>query len=105
VKAKQITLGEAWEEAMRIAFAMQHDKTRADAYDAETMWRNPENRTDAETSDAATKLASIGVPQEALWAFIGASPTTIARLEEDARRRASCSRRGRPCRCLREREK
>jgi hypothetical protein len=64
---------------MRIAFQVQGDTTRAEALDAETMWRNPENRTTPRSTDAAVKLASIGVPQEALWEYIGASPTTIAR--------------------------
>jgi hypothetical protein len=79
VRAKQLAFGEAWEEAMRIAFALRGDATRAEAYDAETLWRNPEQRSDAEVTDAAVKLASIGVPQEALWTFTGASPATIDR--------------------------
>jgi hypothetical protein len=82
VRAKHVTLGEGWEEVMRLAFGMQHDKTRADAYDAETIWKNPENRTDAELSDAAVKLASIGVPQEELWSFVGYSPMAIQRLKK-----------------------
>lgn len=79
VRGKMLPFGEGWEEAMRIAFLLEGDETRANAYDAETLWRNPENRSDAEVTDAAVKMASIGVPQEACWEFIGASPQKIAR--------------------------
>ena len=44
---------------------------------AETIWSNPESRSLAETTDAAVKMASIGVPRPALWEFIGATPQQI----------------------------
>lgn len=43
----------------------------------ETIWRNPEHRTEGELVDALTKMATIGVPQEALWERWGATPTEI----------------------------
>jgi hypothetical protein len=43
-----------------------------------TTWRNPEYRTEAELSDAATKALSNGVPHEAVWEkFYGATPDEI----------------------------
>jgi hypothetical protein len=45
----------------------------------ETMWRNPEFRTEGELVDALTKMSTLGVPQEALWERWGASQEEIAR--------------------------
>lgn len=78
-RLKMRPLGEAWEEIERLAFRFAGDDQRAAAIGMETMWRNPESRSQAETTDAAIKLQALGVPQEALWAYIGASPQEIAR--------------------------
>lgn len=89
VRAKHRGFGEAWEEAMRLAFLLEGDQTRGNAMDAETIWRNPESRSEAEITDAAVKKGTIGVPQEALWEYMGASPQQIKRWkkmrEEEAR--------------------
>jgi hypothetical protein len=54
-----------------------------------TTWRNPEYRTEAEMSDAATKALSNGVPHEAVWErFYGATPGRDPRLAQQARRQA-----------------
>jgi hypothetical protein len=45
----------------------------------ETIWRNPEFRTEGETVDALVKMQTLGVPQEALWERWGASQVEIAR--------------------------
>jgi hypothetical protein len=80
VRDKQDPFGEAHEEAMRIAFlAMDRNDPRATATDAETIWRDPESRSQAEVVDAALKMQSLGVPQEALWEKVGASPQEIDR--------------------------
>lgn len=79
VRRKMLSFGEGWEEAMRLAFAVEGDMTKAEEVDAEVIWANPESRIVGETVDAATKLASIGVPRPALWEYIGASPQQIAR--------------------------
>ena len=53
---------------------------RARDHRTEVMWRDPETRTEAERVDAITKLASVGVPQEALWARVpGVTPQMIER--------------------------
>jgi hypothetical protein len=79
VKRKQLSLGEGWEEAMRLAFAIEGDTSHAEAIDAEVIWSNPESRILAQVVDAAVKLGEIGVPRPALWEFTGASPQQIAR--------------------------
>lgn len=68
------TLEEAILAALRLAGDSRGDDTRA-----ETIWRNPEFRTEGETVDALTKMATLGVPQEVLWERWGATQTEIAR--------------------------
>jgi hypothetical protein len=77
VRRKQLSLGEGWEEALRLAFTIEGPRSKADAVAAETIWANPESRSVAETTDAAVKMSSIGVPRPALWEFIGATPQQI----------------------------
>lgn len=79
VRRKMRVFGEAWEQAIRLAFAVEGDTKRADDMECEVIWRNPETRAQAETVDAATKLTTIGVPEVALWEYIGATPQQIAR--------------------------
>jgi len=79
VRRKQLAFGEGWEEVMRLAFKVAGDAERAQAWDVETIWRNPESRSQAETVDAAVKLATIGVPRPALWEYVGATPQQIER--------------------------
>jgi pyrroloquinoline quinone (PQQ) biosynthesis protein C len=63
--------GAAWEEVMRVAFAMANDSRLDEGVVIETIWSDPENRTESEHIDAITKLAAIGVPNEALWEKTG----------------------------------
>jgi hypothetical protein len=77
VRRKQLSFGEGWEEAIRLAFAITGDSARAEATDVETIWHDPESRSTAEVVDAATKLSSIGVPRPALWEYVGATPQQI----------------------------
>lgn len=79
VKRKQLAFGEGWEEAIRLAFKVAGDDKRAEAWDCETIWMNPESRSTAEVVDAAVKLSSIGVPRPALWEYVGATPQQIER--------------------------
>jgi Phage portal protein, SPP1 Gp6-like len=78
VRRKQLAFGEGWEEAMRLAFMLAGDP-RADDWDCETIWMNPESRQTAEVTDAAVKMSSIGVPRPALWEYIGFTPQQIER--------------------------
>jgi len=79
VRRKQLSFGEGWEEAMRLAFAVEGDQRRAEMVEVETIWANPESRIVGETVDAAVKLGALGVPRPALWEYVGASPQQIAR--------------------------
>jgi hypothetical protein len=79
VKRKQVTFGETWEEAMRLAFAYRGDDARATASNAETIWADPESRSEGELVDALQKMRALGVPLEALWERWGASPQQIER--------------------------
>jgi len=79
VRRKMRVVGEAWEQAIRLAFQVEGDGERASDVGCEVIWRNPETRSQAETVDAATKLSTIGVPEVALWEYIGATPQQIAR--------------------------
>lgn len=79
VKRKQVTYGEAWEEAMRLAFAYRDDPLRAQAMDAEVIWADPESRSEGELVDALLKMRQLGVPLEAIWRRWGTSPQEIDR--------------------------
>ena len=83
VRRKMLSFGEGWEETMRLAFAVEGDTTKSELIEAEVIWANPESRIVGETVDAATKLASIGVPRPALWEYVGASPQQIERWKEE----------------------
>jgi hypothetical protein len=69
-------LGEDLEELDRLALRAAGD-TR-DLSRIEVVWRNPEFRTEGELVDALVKMATLGVPHEALWERWGASQTEIA---------------------------
>ncbi len=77
VKRKQIDFSDSWEEAMRLALKLAKKKTASEAVGAETIWRDPEYRSEGEMVDAAVKLRSLNVPTEAIWERIGASPRQI----------------------------
>jgi hypothetical protein len=79
VKQRARPMGEAFEEVMRLAFAAVGDGARAASSSAQTIWANPEFRTEGELVDALTKMATLGVPEEALWERWGATPQEIAR--------------------------
>jgi hypothetical protein len=74
---RQGDFGEAWEEVLRLAFLAVGDTKRGAIEDSETDWKDPETRTESEHIDALTKLASIGVPEEQLWADAGYTPQQI----------------------------
>jgi hypothetical protein len=80
--------GEGWERVMRLAFKVMKDK-RAEAWSAEVIWRDPENRTESQHMDALLKLKMIGVPTDQLLSDAGYTPQQIARFksmrEDDAK--------------------
>lgn len=70
--------GEAWEEVMRLCFKVLGDP-KADITDSETIWGDPEYRSESELADALVKRAAIGVPRQQLWEDAGYSQTQISR--------------------------
>ncbi len=44
----------------------------------QTVWRNPETRTEGELVDSLVKMRTLGVPLRALWERYGATPQEIA---------------------------
>lgn len=81
VQRKLRSFGESHEEMMRLAFLAIGDTQRAAATDMQTIWRNPEIRSEAEMADALAKLKSINVPDRFLWERYGFTPQEIARME------------------------
>ena len=77
-RAKMRFYGEAWEEVMRLCFKVLGD-ARAEAMATETIWADPEYRSESELADALVKRASIGVPRQQLWEDAGYSQVQIAR--------------------------
>jgi hypothetical protein len=71
------TAGEAIEDIVRLSRAAAGIAGEDEGL--ETIWRNPEFRTEGELTDSLVKMASIGVPHEALWERWGASPQEIER--------------------------
>lgn len=87
-RERMLHFGEAWERVMRLAFKVLKDP-RADAHGAEVIWRDPENRTEAQHMDALLKLQLIGVPRDQLLSDAGYTPQQIERFrsmrEQDAK--------------------
>lgn len=93
VRRKHISFGESLEEAQRLGFKLRGDE-RAEVRSSETIWRDPESRTEGELVDGLLKLKTIDVPIEALWERLGASPQQIKRwkvMGEDERLRAAAA--------------
>lgn len=83
VRRHAASFGESWEEVERLAFAALGDTERAGDMAAETIWRNPEARTEGELVDALLKMAQLGVPEKALWERWGATDREIKRWEAE----------------------
>jgi hypothetical protein len=78
---KKDAMGEAHEDAMRLAFkSIDPGDDRAQFVAAETIWRNTESRSEAQVVDAAIKKQALGVPWEQLMEDLGYSPQQIDRM-------------------------
>lgn len=77
VKRKQIDFSDSWEEAIRLALKLKGGVQPEKPMNAETIWRDPEYRSEGEMVDAALKRRALGVPLEAIWEMIGASPQQV----------------------------
>lgn len=81
VRRQHQYFGEAWEEVIRLGFAVEGDP-RSKEMAAETIWQDPESRTEAELLDAATKRHSLQVPLPQIWEDVGYTPQQIERFAE-----------------------
>ncbi len=77
-RRKMRFFGEAWEEVMRLCFKVLEDP-RGDVEDSETIWGDPEYRSEAEMADSLIKRSAIGVPRQQLWEDAGYTQTQISR--------------------------
>lgn len=67
---KRESLGESWEQVLRLDAEMDGDSETAFDSGAEVVWRDTEARSFAQVVDGVTKLAQQGVPIESLLSFI-----------------------------------
>lgn len=80
-RRKMRHFGESWEEVIRLGF-MVIGKPRLAVSDSETIWADPESRSEAEHTDAIIKLKALNVPDELLWERVGFSPQEIERMKQ-----------------------
>jgi hypothetical protein len=80
-RRKMRHFGESWEEVMRLSFLVIGDKGRSKITDTETIWRDPESRSEAQHMDATVKLKLLGIPDELLWERAQFSPQEIDRMK------------------------
>ncbi|PNE29803.1 hypothetical protein AF335_33080 [Streptomyces eurocidicus] len=97
VRERMLYFGESWEQVIRLCFAIKGDK-RAKEFAMETVWRDPEYRTEAQHIDALLKLQQLNVPEEQLWSDAGYTPSQIstfrAMRKEDAKAAAEIQKLG-----------
>lgn len=68
-EAHRDNFSEDWEDVLRLGLKAEGNP-RAGDESTMVIWRSIEHVTWAEIADAATKLSTIGVPEEALWAML-----------------------------------
>ncbi|MGI5531532.1 phage portal protein [Streptomyces syringium] len=81
VRERMLYFGESWEQVVRLCFAIKGDE-RAKEFAMETVWKDPEYRTEAQHIDALLKLRQLNVPEEQLWSDAGYSPSQISTFRE-----------------------
>ena len=75
VEERQRRFGESWEQVTYLAGLLAGTAPVR----LEVVWKDAEMRNPAQVADAAVKLAQVGVPDQALWEYIGASPEDVER--------------------------
>jgi hypothetical protein len=80
-KDKHVSFSDPWEDTMRNGFVAIGDNEKAAIADAETLWADPENKSEAEKIDAATKLWSMGVPLEVALLRAGYSQKEVEQMK------------------------
>lgn len=78
-RRRQRTWGAGWEEVMRLAGRIEGISTLAAADGMETVWKDPEVRTESEHVDALSKKKELGVPEPQLWQELDYTEETVQR--------------------------
>lgn len=79
VRGKQRSYDDSLEELIRLAGVVDGIDHLANATQCETIWADPESRTESEHIDALSKKKELGVPLQQLWEEAPYSPEQIAR--------------------------
>lgn len=79
VRRKLRGWGAGWEEVMRLAGTVAEISELRGAQQMETIWRDPETRTESEHVDALVKKKELDVPAPQLWEEAGYTPEQIKR--------------------------
>ncbi len=85
VKRHHRSLGESWEEVIRLAFRVQdpNDPRGSDA-SAQIIWADPESRSLAERADAGLKMQQAGMPWRVIASKVyGMTPQEIQRADAE----------------------
>jgi hypothetical protein len=81
VRDRQVYFGGSWKKVMRLCHAFEGDP-RSSYVRAETMWGDPESRSEGEHIDATLKKKSLEVPLLQLWRDAGYSPEQIREMRK-----------------------
>ena len=77
VRERQRRFGKSWERAIRLGLSLAEGQV-ANGPVLEVVWADAEMRNPAQVADAAVKLQTVGVPQRAIWEYVGATPQQLA---------------------------
>lgn len=68
IEARRHTIGESWEQTLRLAAHVMGDRDGARDFEAQVAWKDMESRSLAQAADALGKIAEmLQVPVEMLW--------------------------------------
>lgn len=79
VRRKLRVWGASWEETMRIAGLVDNIPALAEAKQMETVFADPETRTESEHVDAVSKKQALNVPDMQLWEELGYTDEQVQR--------------------------
>lgn len=75
--ARQRAFGEGWKTVLRLALLIADGD--ASSRNDEVLWADAAVRSPSQLADAAVKEKTVGIPDEALWERLGATPQQIDR--------------------------
>jgi hypothetical protein len=80
---KILSFSDGWEDVMRVSFLAKGDEKRGAAESIETIWKNPETISLAQTVDAAVKMRqNLSAPVEMCWEMMGWSQQQILQAKQ-----------------------